>query len=430
MDPVEAALEAVASRRPAVIDLGLPRIERALARLGDPHRRLPPVFHIAGTNGKGSTVAYLRSIFERSGARIHVFTSPHLVRYAERITLAGEEITDTAFVEAIARVDRAAGDDDLTLFELITCAAFLAFSETPADYVVLETGLGGRLDATNVIAAPAASVITPIALDHQNFLGDTLGEIAREKAGVFKPGAPAVVCPQTAQAMAVFEAESARSNSPFAAFGVHWTAWEENGRLIYQDEEGLSDLSPPRLFGRHQIDNAGLAVAAIRAAAIAIDDETISKGLASAIWPARLQRLKAGPLVDILDRDGGAELWLDGGHNPHAARAIASAMAEMEEKAPKPLMLITGMQENKDATGFYAAFAGLAAMAFAVQVDHSGSRSAQNIAESVDAAGIRAEACGSLEEAALKCRASQSGPLRVLVCGSLYLAGEVLRKNA
>lgn len=426
MDPVAAALDKVAVRRPALIDLGLSRVVRTLERLGAPHRRLPSAFHVAGTNGKGSTCAYLRAILEASGARVHMFTSPHLVKYRERVVLAGAEISDAAFIAAVTRVDEAAGADDLTLFETITAAAFLAFAETPADYLVLEVGLGGRLDATNVIDRPLAAIVTPIALDHQNFLGDTLGAIAGEKAGIFRKHAPAVVGPQSAEAMAVFEREAARAGAPLFAFGSAWNAWTENGRLVYQDEAGLSDLAPPRLIGAHQIMNAGVAVAAIRAGGLPFTDEILSAGLQNARWPARLQRLKSGPLVEALGPR--SELWLDGGHNPHAARALASALADMEERNSRPLILITGMQENKDIDGFFAAFAGLASTVFAVEADHAGARSPDDVAAAAERAGIPAYSCGSLHEAATLARGG--GPARVLICGSLYLAGEVLRENS
>ena len=430
MNAVEAALERVALRRPALIDLGLGRVIRTLDRLGGPHRKLPPVFHVAGTNGKGSTVAYLKAILEASGARVHTYISPHLVRYNERIVLAGREIGDDAFLDVIERVDKAAGDDDLTFFETITTAAFLAFAETPADYLVLEVGLGGRLDATNVIERPLAAAVTPIALDHQNFLGDTLAEIAREKAGIFRPGAPAVIGPQTAEAMAVFETHALAERAALFAFGRDWNAWSENGRLVYQDEEGLCDLDPPRLAGAHQTMNAALAVAAIRAARLAIADEAISAGLTAARWPARLQRLKTGPLFARLAGDEETEVWLDGGHNPHAARALAQAMADFEEKSSKPLVLICGMQENKDADGFFAAFRGLAASVFTVQADHSGARTPMSVAEAAERAGLPAHPCLSFDEAVRHARGVGKKPLRILICGSLYLAGEILKDHA
>jgi len=429
LSAIEDALEKVAARRPALIDLSLARVIRTLARLGDPQRRLPPTFHVAGTNGKGSTCAYLRAIVEASGARAHAFISPHLVRYNERIALAGAEISDASFIDAIGEVDRAAGADDLTLFETITCAAFLRFAETPADFLILEVGLGGRLDATNVIERPLAAVVTPIALDHMNFLGDTIGAIAREKAGIFRRGAPAVVGVQEAEAMAALEAAAHAARAPFFGFGAAWSAWSENGRLVYQDDEGLSDLDPPRLIGAHQHYNAALAVAAVRAAGLGYSDEILSRGLVAARWPARLQRLEEGPLVDSVRAGApGAEIWLDGGHNPHAAAALAAAMADLEEKAPRPLALIAGMQDNKDRTGFFAAFAGIAAEVLAVAADHKGAAPARDIAEAARAAGIPARAFASLGEAA-EAAAARGAPLRVLICGSLYLAGEVLREN-
>ncbi len=429
MNAVEAALERVALRRPALIDLGLGRVLRTLGRLGDPHLQLPPVFHVAGTNGKGSTVAYLRAILEASGASVHTFISPHLVRYNERIVLAGREIGDAAFLDVIERVDKAAGEDDLTFFETITTAAFLAFAEAPADFLVLEVGLGGRLDATNVIDKPLAAVVTPVALDHQNFLGETLADIAREKAGVFRAGAPAVVGPQTADAMAVLETHALAERAPLFAFGRDWNAWSENGRLVYQDDEGLSDPDPPRLVGAHQVMNAALAVAAVKAARLPFTDEILSAGLAAARWPARLQRLKSGPLFELLAGDEETEVWLDGGHNPHAARALAQSMADFEEKSAKPLVLICGMQENKDADGFFAAFSGLAASVFTVKADHSGARDPMAVAEAAERAGLPAHPCLSFDEAVRHARGTGKKPLRILICGSLYLAGEVLKTH-
>jgi dihydrofolate synthase/folylpolyglutamate synthase len=426
---IEEALEKVAARRPQLIDLGLGRVTRTLDRLDRPHHRLPPTFHVAGTNGKGSTCAYLRAIVEASGASAHAFISPHLVRYNERIVLAGQEISDEAFIDAIMRVDRAAGDDELTFFEAITCAAFVAFAETPADFLILEVGLGGRLDATNVLERPLAAVVAPIGFDHMNFLGDTIESIAREKAGIFRRGAPAVVGVQSAEAMATLEDAARVAGARWFGFGQSWSHQTENGRLIYQDEDRLCDLDAPRLAGAHQFDNAALSVAAIRAAGLSLTDEELSRGVASARWPARLQPLHEGRLVALI-RTGapGADIWLDGGHNPHAALALAAALADFEDKAPSPLVLIAGMQDNKDAHGFFAAFQGLADEVIAVKSHHRSAASEEAIVVAAMKAGLKARAAATLEEAA-RMAGARGSPLRVLICGSLYLAGEALAAN-
>ncbi len=423
-------LDSIADRRPSLIDLSLGRVVATLSKLGDPHRNLPPTFHVAGTNGKGSTCAFLRAILEASGARAHQFLSPHLVRYNERITLAGEEISDEAFIDALGRVDAAAGEDDLTFFETITCAAFVAFAQTPADYLVLEVGLGGRLDATNVIERPAAAVATSIGLDHQRWLGDDVATIAREKAGIFRADAPAAIGAQDPAAMAALLDAAEAVDAKAFAYGVDWQAWRENGRLIYQDTNGLSDLAAPRLLGEHQVLNAGLAVAAIKAAGLRFDDETISRGVAAARNPARLQRLTRGPLVEALAGDeSGVEVWLDGGHNPHAAAAIASALAALEEKSAKPLILFAGMQDNKDAEGFFRPFTDLARATYAVASSHNKARAPAELAACAQSVGLSAAAAGPLMDAAEQARRDHPGPARFLVCGSLYLAGDVLRAN-
>ncbi|MEL7486362.1 MAG: folylpolyglutamate synthase/dihydrofolate synthase family protein [Pseudomonadota bacterium] len=432
MSDLSALLDSIAARRPSLIDLGLDRVRAALSALGDPHLSAPPTFHVAGTNGKGSTVAYLRSILEASGASVHVFTSPHLVRYNERITLGGAEITDQALADVLRRCDAAVDQRSLTFFETITCAAFLAFAETPADYLVLEVGLGGRLDATNVIDKPAASVVTPIALDHQAFLGADLASIAREKAGVFKASAPAVVGQQTPEAMASLQQCAENAHADLFAYGVDWQAYAERGRLIYQDERGLSDLAAPRMLGAHQFLNAGLAVAAVRAAGLAIDDEALSEGVSTASVPGRLQLLSRGPLVDALKSSASAasELWLDGGHNPHAARAIAAAFSDLEERSSARLVLIAGMQANKDMVGFFDAFEGLAASVLTVAADHKGAAPADDVAAAAEKAGLPAHPCASVADAIAMASEPGGETLRVLICGSLYLAGEVLARHA
>ena len=425
---LDSFLVTLAKRRPSLIDLGLTRVRNVLERLDRPQERVPPTFHIAGTNGKGSTGAYLRAILSAAGARVHVFTSPHLVRYNERINLAGEEISDDFFLDVLTRVDCAAGDDELTFFETITCAAFLAFAEVAADYLILEVGLGGRLDATNVIAAPLCSVITPIALDHQKFLGDTLSKIASEKAGIFKAHRPGVIGVQEPEAMATLLSCAEDIGATPHAYGMDWTFWPDNGRIAYQDERGLSDLSPPKLFGRHQIANAALAVAATKAAGVQLGDETLSRGIEAAFWPGRFQRLKSGPIIDRLASQGSAcEVWLDGGHNPHAAAALAAAVGELEERAPMPLIMVAGMQSNKDATGFFAPFEGLVRDVIAISSEHKLALPPEEVAAAARSAGLRATPAVSMDDAidtAVKC---VDGPARILIAGSLYLAGDVLR---
>lgn len=433
MSNIEAVLDRIAARRPRLIDLSLDRVHAALSRLGDPHQNLPPVFHIAGTNGKGSTIAFLRAILEASDKSVHVYTSPHLVRFNERIVLAGQEIEDAALIEALERVDAAVGEEKLTYFETVTCAAFLAFSQAPADYLLLEVGLGGRLDATNVLDKPLAAVVTPVDLDHQQFLGDTLTGVAAEKAGIFRAGAPAVIGRQAPDAMdTLLDCASAAGAHPFV-MGRDWDAYSERGRLIFQDEEGLLDVDPPRLPGAHQYDNAGLAVAALRAANVHVSDAALSRGVANAAWPGRLHRLTSGPLVVLATECLGApaELWLDGGHNPHAGRALARAMADLEARSPRPLVLIAGMQANKDAAGYFAPFAGVANAVYTVAADHEGVAPASDVAAAAQSAGFAAKVCATLEEAIKRaCAYKTNEPPRLLICGSLYLAGEVLKENA
>jgi dihydrofolate synthase/folylpolyglutamate synthase len=429
---VEQVLARVAARRPRIIDLSLDRVFTALARLGDPHKKMPPVLHVAGTNGKGSTVAFVRAMLEAAGKSVHVYTSPHLVRFNERIVIAGKEITDDALIDALERCDRAVGEEKLTYFETATCAALLAFAETPADFAVIEVGLGGRLDATNVFEHPLASVIAPVDLDHQQFLGDTLALVAAEKAGIFRKGRPAVIGAQDPDVMAALIKRADEIGATPFAFGRDWDVYSEHGRVIYQDDNGLCDLDPPRLPGAHQVMNAGLAVAAVRAAGLDLSNSVMSAGLASARWPARLQRLTAGPLVELARKLVGEEpeIWLDGGHNPHAGRAVAQAMADMEERHSKPLMMISGMQANKDAVNYFAPFAGLSRALFAVAANHDGVASPDDVAGAASKAGLDARACSSVDEAMKLAVAHTNEPPRLLISGSLYLAGEILKENA
>lgn len=432
MSDVETVLAQIANRRPVIVDLSLDRVTAALSRLGDPHKKLPPVFHVAGTNGKGSTIAFLRAILEAAGKSVHVYTSPHLVRFNERIVLAGNEISDKKLIDALNRTDAAMGDDMLTYFETTTCAAFLAFAETPADFAIVEVGLGGRLDATNVIDAPLATIVAPVDLDHQAFLGDTIDEIAREKAGIFKRGRPAVISAQSPDAMATLQQCAHKTGAPIHAFGEQWSTLSEHGRLIFQDDDGLCDLDPPRLTGAHQLENAGTAVAAIRASSVDVTDEQLSTGIAAAQWPARMQRLTHGPLIDlVMDLTGETpDLWLDGGHNPHAAIAIARVMADLETRKARPLIMISGMQTNKDASGYFAQFVGLAAEVFCIAADQDSALPAADLAQAAQRAGLKARVGTRIENAVRQaCADNKNEPPRILISGSLYLAGEVLREN-
>ena len=431
MSDIEAALDRIAARRPRIIDLSLDRVFDALARLENPHRALPPVFHVAGTNGKGSTIAFLRAVLEAAGKSVHVYTSPHLVRFNERIILGGEEIADGEFIDALEAVDRAVGEEKLTYFETITCAAFLAFAGRPADYLLLEVGLGGRLDATNVIDRPLAAIVAPVDLDHQQFLGNSVGAVAAEKAGIFRKGAPAVIGRQSPDAMAVLLQCAEDMDALPYAMGRDWDAFPDRGRFVFQDEGGLLDLDAPRLAGAHQFDNAALAIAALRASGVGIDQETISRGVVSARWPGRLQRLTSGALIDLAANLLGEppEIWLDGGHNPHAGRALAGAMADMEARSPRPLVLIAGMQENKDAAGYFANFEGIAQCVIAVTASHDSAAPAQKIAAAAQQAGLTAHISDQITDGIrAACAGTQTTP-RILICGSLYLAGDVLREN-
>lgn len=430
MSPLGALLERLAALHPKKIDLSLERMERLAAALGNPERRLPPVVHVAGTNGKGSTVAYLRATLEAAGRRVHTYTSPHLVRFNERIRLADELVDDARLCNALERVAAANDGGPITFFEVTTAAAFLLFAETSADVLLLEVGLGGRLDATNIIEAPVASVITPISIDHVEFLGDTLEAIAGEKAGIIKPRVPVIVGDQPDEALAVIERTAARRRAPLFARGQQWTVQEEAGRLVYSDEDGLLDLPRPRLMGPHQFDNAGLAVATLRAVPeLRVPAPALEAGIRGADWPARLQRLPVGPLVARAPRE--AEVWLDGGHNAGGGQALAHALAELEERVPRPLVLVVGMLANKDVSGFLGAFAGLAREAICVPVppEHNG-MAPDDLARIAAGLGFSASTAGDVG-AALDglARYPLTPPPRVLVCGSLYLAGTVLAAN-
>ena len=417
----DVVLERMMTLHPKVIDLTLARVDRLLERLGNPERQIPPVIHIAGTNGKGSTQAMIRAGLEVDGDRVHAYTSPHLARFHERIRLAGELISEPALTALLDECVRVNGPDEITFFEITTCAAFLAFARTPADWTLLEVGLGGRLDATNVVEKPALTIITPVSIDHQQYLGETLAEIAGEKAGIIKRGVPVIVGPQTEAGLAVIEARAARLGAQVLAFGQHWNAFEDRGRLVFQDENGLLDLPLPNLPGPHQIQNAGAALAALRA--LGRDEAACEAAVTRAFWPARMQRLRHGPLVDAAPK---VELWLDGGHNPAGGEAVAATLARMPARETH---LICGMLNTKDVTGYMAPLAPQVTRLHAVSIPgEKNTLPAEVTRDAARAAGIDAVTAASVADA-IGAIAASSPEARVLICGSLYLAGTVLREN-
>jgi len=432
MTAVDSILARLLALHPKRIDLSLDRMRRVLERLGNPERRVPPTIHVAGTNGKGSTIAFLRAMLEAADQSVHVYTSPNLVRVNERFRLGsragGLLVSDDELVETLAECELANGDSPITLFEIETAAAFVLFARHAADYLLLEVGLGGRLDATNVIERPIASVVTPVSMDHVEFLGDTIEKIAAEKAGIFRAGVPAVIAPQSDLVAAVLERHAERARAPLHAAGQQWHSGVEHGRLVYQDEKGLLDMPPPKLFGRHQFDNAGTAIAALRAAGVQLPAKAIEQGLLRAEWPARLQRLTAGKLVSLAP--AGAELWLDGGHNADGGRAIAAALGDLEERVSRPLVLVVGMLSTKDRSAFLRNFTGLVRRVFGVPIHQEKGVPADEIAASARAAGMPADPAESIQDALAKISAlGFDPPPRVLITGSLYLAGEVLAAN-
>jgi dihydrofolate synthase / folylpolyglutamate synthase len=417
----DRVLDRLTALHPKVIDLSLGRIERLLAALGHPERRLPPVVHVAGTNGKGSVVATLRAGLESTGARVHVYTSPHLARFHERIRLAGTLVDEDRLIGLLEICEVANRGAPITFFEITTAAALLGMAETPADFALLEVGLGGRLDATNVVAAPRLTAITPVALDHQQYLGETLAEIATEKAGILKPGVACVVGHQAPEALAVIEARAASVGAPLAVANQDWQVWEEHGRMAFLDGRGLVDLPRPRLIGGHQVANAGIAVAALRA--LGMDEAACAAAVTGTEWPARLQRLRHGPLVEAV---GAGELWLDGGHNPAAGEALAEALSRLPAR---PLHLVCGMLRTKDVEGFLRPLAGEAADLVAVPIPgEAATLAAGETAAAARAVGLDASTAPDVGAAVAAVTARHPGD-RVLICGSLYLAGRVLRDN-
>jgi dihydrofolate synthase/folylpolyglutamate synthase len=428
---IDPLMERVMRLHPRSIDLGLERIERLLKALESPEKKLPPIVHVAGTNGKGSLVAYLRTMAEAAGYRVHVYTSPHLVRFNERIRVAGRIIEDGELDEILTECEQANAEQPITFFEITTVAAYLAFARVPADLAIIEVGMGGRYDATNVIQ-PAVSAITPIGYDHTGFLGDKLEGIAGEKAGILKHAVPGVIGRQRDLSAEVIAAEAAKLAAPLFRMGREWRVMPTVSGFRYESDLLGLDLPAPALAGAHQIDNAATAVACVerlRAARFQIDDNAIRKGLASVEWPARLQKLSRGPLVEALPP--GCELWLDGGHNEDCGLALARMAADWaKEPAPLPLYLVFGMLTTKDAAGFLRPLARHATAARAVPFPegHSAYTPQEACAKAADV-GLDCVSTNDIGAALEDLLATQPAPMRILICGSLYLAGEVLARN-
>ncbi|TNC01485.1 bifunctional folylpolyglutamate synthase/dihydrofolate synthase [Paracoccus marcusii] len=421
MTTSDAILSRLMALHPKVIDLSLDRMHRLLAALGNPERAIPPVIHIAGTNGKGSTQAMIRAGLEAGGARVHAYTSPHLAQFRERIRLAGTLIEDDALADLLAQVEAANDGQPITFFEITTAAAFLAFARTPADFTLLEVGLGGRLDATNVIDAPRLTVITPVSIDHTQYLGETLPLIAAEKAGIIKPRVPVIVGPQDDDALRVIEARAMGLSAPIVAHGQHWMIQPERDGMVFQDDHGLWDLPRPKLIGPHQVQNAGTALAALRA--LGATDAQARASVTQAEWPARMQRLRHGPLVDLAQ---GAELWLDGGHNPAGGQALAATLAAMPAR---PTHLVCGMLNTKDVAGYLRPLADHAASLTAIDIPgEPNTLPATQTADAARQVGMTAHVAQDAAQAVEQLVTRHPGA-RILICGSLYLAGRILRDN-
>lgn len=430
----DIVLDRLNKLHPKLIDLELDRVQHLLAAVGHPERHLPPVVHVAGTNGKGSVIAYLRAILEAAGYRVHVYTSPHLVRFHERIRLKGELIEEGALIALLEECERANGGTPITFFEITTVAAFLAFTRDPADILLLETGLGGEFDATNVIDQPLASVLMPISFDHMQFLGDNLTKIATAKAGIIKRNRPVVISPQPAEALAVFEERAAQLNAPLHRFGQEWSCdGDLKTSLRFFDTRGPRFYPAPGLPGRHQYRNAGCAIAATAVLeGFKISDAHIAQGLREVTWPARMQRLAKGPLVEMLPSHKW-ELWLDGGHNAEAGEVIASMLDDWRAADGKPAHLIFGMLNTKDPVAFLSQLAPHAEdlAAVAIPGDHASLSVDESVAAGA-AVGLLSQGFRSVEaalRAIIDAHGGSDEPRRVLICGSLYLAGTVLAEN-
>ncbi|HEY2662344.1 MAG TPA: folylpolyglutamate synthase/dihydrofolate synthase family protein [Caulobacteraceae bacterium] len=428
-DPLRAEdvlVQRLRTLHPALIDLSTDRILRLLDVLGRPQDKLAPVIHVAGTNGKGSTTAFLRSIAEAAGLKVHVLTSPHLVRFVERIRVAGTLLTEERLEVLINEVEAANAGQPISFFEMATAIALKAFADTPADLCIIEVGLGGRFDATNVFDAPAVTVITPVDYDHLELLGPDIVKIAWEKAGIMRHGRPCVCARQMDEALAAIETEAETVGAPLLLMGRDIDAFEDQGRLRVQLEDRLLDLPAPSLFGQHQFDNAGLSVAAIlQLKDPRIDEAALTKGVTTAVWPARFQRLTAGPLAAKAQARG-ADLWIDGGHNPHAGRALADAVRRLAAKDGRPVSLIVGMFARKDAKGFFAPFAPLKPALFTTTFDSPNAATAEELAEAAGQVGITAGMEPDIAAALDKVLAAEGPAPHVILCGGLHFAGEAL----
>ncbi len=414
-------------RHPKVIDLSLDRIRLLLDRLDHPERRLPPVVHVAGTNGKGSVIAFLRAFAEAAGLKVHVYTSPHLIRFNERIRIAGNLIADDRLLELLEECEAAAGGDPVTFFEITTAVAYLAFSRTSADLALIETGLGGRLDATNVLDAPAVTALTPISLDHQRYLGDELSGIAGEKAAIMRSGVPCIVARQPDEAMRVITEKAAEIGANLLVSGQDWSVERDGARMAVGTPGKRRDLPVPILAGDHQIENAAQAIACLDSlGGVPIPDAAVAKGLNGVDWPGRLQRLTKGPMLDELPP--GWEVWVDGGHNAAAGIALARQAARWNDR---PLALMVGMLKSKDPRAFLEPLAPHARLAVAVKIPgEDGAWSAQDLAGQATKAGMTALEAGGPHPAAREILSRLDRPGRILICGSLYLAGEILKTHA
>ncbi|RCL00141.1 MAG: dihydrofolate synthase / folylpolyglutamate synthase [Candidatus Tokpelaia sp. JSC188] len=431
----EQHIEDLLKFHPQIIDLSLKRIRRLLADLDNPHLKIPPVIHIAGTNGKGSASAFSRAILEAAGYRVHVYTSPHLVHWRERYRIGysdgGQFVTDKKLADTIVRVSAANRKKSITVFEILTATAFLLFSEYPADATIIEVGLGGRFDATNVIEKPAVSLIMPISLDHQSFLGKCVEDIAVEKAGIIKNRKPVVIGFQDSEIIRnILVNKALEMKAPVSVYGQDYTACEELGYMVFQNRNGSINLPLPRLSGSFQISNAAAAIEGISIAGFQIKDLAFAHAMNSVSWPARMQKLQYGKLVDLLPAD--TELWLDSGHNPAAAVITAQAASQICETKRKKLVLICGMLNTKDATCYLSAFKDIAAYVYTVPVHfNKNGIPAEKLAKVACRNGLNARSSNSVFEILADIRniPKTIEPFLILICGSIYLAGEILREN-